>query len=170
MKFISITTILILFLFSCKKKEEVVDKCKNGYKDAGELGIDCGGNCGPCPTVYIPSAQCTYNGSQTSFHTKTLAFANNNYTLTMYNDSIYIQLNLGVGIHPLLSSGSLITKSGSAPNFTYSNISNATFYVTSDDATDQRMSGLFNLNFYPTGASASDTVRITSGSFDDLKY
>ena len=44
-----IVLIVILFssLVACEKNN--VDRCQNGIKDNGEVGIDCGGDCPACP-------------------------------------------------------------------------------------------------------------------------
>jgi hypothetical protein len=173
MKIISTTLFVILLLFSCKKKEEKKDSCLNGYKDIGETNIDCGGVCKPCPTVYIPSVQCLYNGSPMSFHTKALAFGSSIYSLSFFNDSIYVQINLGgsgiVGPNSILQNGTMIVKSNTTTNYTHSYISGVEGYISSHDMSKHRMSGLFQMNFFTPGSGA-DTVRITNGSFEDMLY
>jgi hypothetical protein len=173
MKFISVTTILIFLLFSCKKKEEAVDKCTNGFKDPGETNIDCGGKCAPCPTVYFPSVQCLYNGKTTGFSSFELDHSSSNYSLKFYNDSLYVQLNLGiydtVATYDITPNGSFITKSNTSFNYTYNDISSAKVSISEHDKSARRMSGFFTVDFYQANSGA-DTVRISSGSFTDLLY
>lgn len=178
MKFLSVTLFCILFLFSCKDKETVKDPCTNGFKDPGEVGIDCGGNCKPCPVSYFPSVQFNLNGLPFSFSTKNLVLSSNNYILSFSNDSVSGYLNLGtnsaIGPYPILPNGTSLTR---ITNFglptqltkTYNNITEATYYLSSHNTAEQRMSGYFTLKFYQAG-SGNDTIVITSGEFADMLY
>ena len=168
MKYLTLITISLLVLISCKEKETYVDPCTNGYLDPGEVKIDCGGTCTPCPTVYIPSVNIKLNGVQMSFPTKTLSYSSNLYLLTFSNDTMNFQLNLGsndsVNTY-VMSSNQTFAQINSTH---YTGVSNATFAISANDKTNKRMNGFFNLTYFVPGQN--DTLKITSGQFSDLNY
>lgn len=168
MKYLILTTIVLFIFLSCKDKETYVDPCTNGYLDAGEVKIDCGGNCTPCPITYIPSVNLKLNGNQMSFPTKALTISSNVYFLTFSNDTMSFQLNLGSNDsinNYVMSSNQTVAQIHST---NYTGVSNATFAFSENDKTNKRMNGFFNLTFYVPGQN--DTLKITSGQFSDLKY
>jgi len=170
--------ISVLILFSCKPKEDMKDPCTNGFKDPGETNIDCGGNCPPCPTVYIPTVLLNLNGTPYSFSTKNLSFSSNTYSLSFSNDSIICQINLGsngvINTYPITPSGTILTKitnygQPSAVTRTYNNITDADCAISEHNTIEKRMSGFFSLKFYQAGFG-NDTIVISAGEFTDLNY
>jgi hypothetical protein len=50
--FLVIPAILLIFS-ACKEEKPVKAPCENGFLDAGETGVDCGGSCITFATVEI---------------------------------------------------------------------------------------------------------------------
>lgn len=51
MKKITVLLIIVLTVLGCSQQQD----CSNGQLDSGETGIDCGGNCPPCPATNPPA-------------------------------------------------------------------------------------------------------------------
>lgn len=168
MKKLSIVLFTMLLIFSCKKKDETVDTCQNGFIDAGEELPDCGGPCPPCETNYTSSLYVKLNGVSTTFTTKSLSYNGTNWILSMTNDSLDLQIDLG-------SNGAVGTYSISAINsncdyfgINYPILSEGSCAINYHDTGAQRMSGFFSAKFSRPGFV--DTVRITNGQFDYFTY
>jgi hypothetical protein len=167
------STLLVFFLLffvflACKEDEPKVDKCKNGFKDAGEKNIDCGGICPDCPVTYTPYLTLKINQVETSFSNRLLDYSGSQWTLSCDNDSTAFQFNLGsngsVGAYPMSPAGTTCTFKGQV----YSIVTDGNFAIDSHDTSIKRMSGFFNVKF--TKAGTTDTLFITSGQFIDLPY
>lgn len=159
---------MLVFFSSCKKDDDPVDTCTNGFLDPGEIGIDCGGNCGPCDS-YTPSyvyLEC--NGQPITMDTKSLTYTNGNWSLLTYNDSLKIQLNLGnngsVDVYPISPSGSFGEYFGNL----YLNAENGTFAIYNHDTINHKMGGFFQVDFIRTGIN--DTLKIRNGQFENMIY
>lgn len=169
MKQIPIYLFAMLTIFSaCKEKEEVIDKCANGFVDIGEDNVDCGGNCPPCAPYEPASVYLECNGSPIAMPSKTLTFANNTWTLNAHNDTLSVQINLGsngtVGTYTMNPLGTL----GSINNTFYLNASGGTYSINAHNVNTQKMSGFFQVDLSRTGYS--DTLKIRNGQFEFLPY
>ena len=168
MKHLSLLIVILLLTFSCKKKNDDVDLCKNGFKDIGETGVDCGGSCDPCPVVYLPNAYMKLNGIAVSFENKTISELNGNWFLNCFNDTIQMQFNLGpdisVGNYQMQPNNNFAVINGL--NYTLTTNGNVGIYVNNTAA--QRINGLFQTKFYHNGMV--DTLFVTNGEFVDLPY
>lgn len=168
MKHLSLFIVILLLTFSCKKKNEDVDLCTNSFKDIGETGVDCGGSCDPCPVVYMPNAYMRINGEPVSFTNKSITEQSGNWFLNCFNDTIQMQFNLGpdisVGNYQMQNTDNFAVVNGLSYNLTTNG--NVGIYV--NNATAQRVNGLFQVKFYHTGMV--DTLYVTNGEFVDLTY
>lgn len=168
MKKLPVLLFAMLLIFSCKKKEETVDPCQNGFLDAGEELPDCGGNCPPCPENFTSSIYLDVNGVSTTFASKSLSFDGTNWYLSMTNDSLNLNLNLGsngdIGSYSMAPTGSSCMYFGTS----YPILSDGQFAISYHDTVDDRMSGLFQVKFSRPGFL--DTIRLTSGQFDYYLY
>lgn len=160
--------LFLALLTACKDKEEVVDKCKNGFLDPGETGIDCGGNCSPCAVSQPTYFYLECNGSPIVMPTKSLVYQNNTWTLFASNDTLQLQFNMGnnnvVGVYPVLPSGSFAKLFSTF----YMNTSNGTCAIYSNDTINHKMSGFFEADFSRTGFN--DTIKIRNGQFEFIPY
>lgn len=159
----------ILLIFSaCKEEKPVKAACENGFLDAGETGVDCGGTCPPCVPVEIPLLYVECNGSQVNMSSKSLTYSNGSWSLLISNDTLSIQIALGnsgtVGTYPLSSAGSYAAKNG----VYYLNSSNGTYSISAHDTTNNKMSGFFQTDFSRYGFS--DTLHVRNGQFEFLSY
>lgn len=168
MKHLSGLLIAMLLIFSCKKKEDTVDPCQNGFIDAGEVQPDCGGPCPPCAENYTSSLYLNINGVATTFSSKSLTYDGTNWILSMSNDSLDIQLDLGTD--GTVGSYTMSTLNSDCDYFgiNYPILSDANFAISYHDTAANRMSGLFQAKFSRPGFV--DTVRITNGQFDYYVY
>ncbi len=159
----------ILLIFSAGKKDkDTEDTCTNGFLDAGEQGIDCGGTCSPC-IVHEPEymyMEC--NGVPVNFPTKNLQQVNNNWILTASNDTLSIQLNLGtdttIGIHAFEGPGNLINYH----SVMYSNMTGGTYGIFYNNLVTKKMGGFFQAKYWRTGFD--DTLWIQNGQFEYMNY
>jgi hypothetical protein len=160
-------TILVIFS-ACKKKTDTVDKCSNGFLDAGELGVDCGGNCAPCSVNNPPSLFLELNGTPISMTSKSIAFSENTYSLNASNDSLSFQFNIGsngaIGTFTMNSLGTLGTKNG----IYYMNASDGIYSISAFDTISKIMSGFLQVNLSRNGFT--DTLKIRNCQFDYIKY
>jgi hypothetical protein len=159
---------MLVFFSSCKKDEEAVDTCTNGFLNPGEVGIDCGGTCAPC-IAYTPSyvyLEC--NDQPITMDTKSLSYSNGNWSLLAFNDSLKIQLNLGnnggIDVYPISSSGSFGEYFGNL----YLSTENGTFAIYNHDTINHKMGGFFQVDFIRTGIN--DTLKIRNGQFENMIY
>ncbi len=156
---------------SCKK-DPPVDKCKNGFKDIGEEGVDCGGNCPACVKVYIPGLSLKLNQTPITFDTRSFTQINNLWYLKFSNDSVQVQIEIGQDIvtdslYDINSFNTFATIDGIIYPLT-NQYPSTNVGIMENITSDRRISGLFEAKFYRSGFT--DTMRITSGRFDDLPY
>ncbi len=168
MKRISIITFAMLLIFSCKKKEEPVDPCQNGFLDAGEELPDCGGPCPPCQENFTSSLFLRVNGTTTTFSTKSLTFNGSNWILSMSNDTLDIQLDLGTNGDIGSYTMSPLNSNCDYYGINYPVLSDANFAISYHDTSANRMSGFFQAKFSRPGFV--DTLRLTNGQFDYYVY
>jgi len=168
MKCILVILFTMLLIFSCKKEDEQVDPCQNGFLDAGEQSPDCGGNCPPCDENFISSLYLKINGISTSFSSKSLSYTGTNWILSMSNDTIDINLDFGtngnIGSYVLSNLYSNCDYFG----INYPVLNDANFAISYHDTINNRMSGFFQAKFSRPGFV--DTIRITNGQFDYYIY
>ena len=159
---------MLTFFSACKEKDPVVDKCKNGFVDAGENGVDCGGNCPPCVPYEPTTAYAQCNGKSISFPTKSILYQNNSWSLSLSNDTLTLQINLGsngaVGLYPMNSSGNFASNNG----IYYPNGSHGNYSISAHNTTTRKMSGFFEMDFSRTGFT--DTLKIRNGQFEFVGY
>lgn len=159
----------ILSIFSsCKEDEEIVDKCSNGFVDAGENGVDCGGNCPPCPVYEPASIYLECNGVSVEPDSKSLTYQNGYWTLNVSNDTIAFQFNLGnnpaIGFYPMDPAGCIASKN----SIFYLNSSNGSYAISAHNTETKKMSGFFSADFTRTGFT--DTLKVRNGQFEFLPY
>ncbi len=170
MKYLSIIFCCLLFFSACKK-DEPKNYCANGFKDIGEVGIDCGGSCDPCEQVFLPDLRIKLNGTTIPFSQRSFTQLNNIWYLNFSNDSIQMQLQIGSQMQAdsnyiLDDAGSFATINGiQYPLITNTNSVCAILEIF---PVEQRISGLFNVHFYRSGFL--DTMKVTSGEFYHLPY
>lgn len=161
-------TVLLLTAGCNKDKEVTINPCLNGKLDAGEMAIDCGGNCGPCPSTEFPYAVFSVYGETVSMSSKQLVHSGN-WSLQLANDSIDVQLNLGnsgtTGTFSMNPAGSEITYNG----LHYSILTSGTYSITQHNTTTHKMSGFFHGKFVRPGI-IGDTLRVTNGTFEYISY
>jgi hypothetical protein len=171
MKYLSIIFFILLSILACKK-DEPADTCKNGFLDIGELGVDCGGKCPDCEKVYIPGLSIKLNGAAIPFENRSFTQENNFWYLKFWNDSIQVQVEIGEDIvvdslYNINSINTFATIDGIIyplkKPYPSSNVG-----IIENIVQDSRISGLFEIKLYRNGFT--DTMRITSGRFDDLPY
>ncbi len=159
---------IILILSGCKKEEDPVDPCTNGFQDPGEEAPDCGGNCDPCPVVYIPSLYMEINSAPVSMTSRTLYYNGNAWSLQLANDSISMQIGLGtdgsIQTTPINPAGTYFSMHG----ISYPNQANGIYSISQHNSVDKVMSGFFRIDFVQQGST--DTLRIRNGSFSDFSY
>ena len=160
-------TMLTIF-FGCKEKPQVIDKCSNGFVDAGENGVDCGGNCPPCPVFNPPSLYLELNGTPISMSNKSIAFSSGNYILTASNDSLVFKFNLGnsleIGSNIMNPQGTYGQKNG----VYYLNSSNGICTISNNDSVQKSLNGFLQTDLIRTGFT--DTIKIRNCQFDYISY
>jgi hypothetical protein len=159
----------ILLIFSaCKEEKPAKAPCENGFLDAGETGIDCGGNCPSCTPVEIPLLYVECNGGEVNMTSKSLTYSNGSWALLISNDTLSIQIALGnsgtIGTFPLIGGGSYATKNTQY----YMNCSNGIYAISAHNTTTHKMSGFFQADFSRTGFN--DTLHVRNGQFEFLTY
>lgn len=159
---------MLLIFSSCAKKEKAIDPCSNGFVDAGETGVDCGGNCAPCAIYNPPSLYLELNGTPLSMSQKNISLSAGNYILTASNDSLTFKFNLGnslsVGTFPMSTSGTLAVKNG----IYYLVSSEGTNSISSLDTISNTASGFLQVNYSRTGFA--DTLKVRNCQFDFIPY
>lgn len=164
---ILIASILIIFS-SCKDKNIKIDQCQNGYLDAGETKIDCGGVCNPCKEIETPYLFLKLNGKDISFQPKKIYSSNNIYYLIAENDTINLNINLGtnlnVGTYPI----SPTNTNGQMNLIAYPNASNGIYSFNKIDTINRKISGFFDVKL--SRQNPDDTLFITGGQFSYLSY
>ena len=160
-------TMLIIFS-SCKKDDDQVPSCENGFLDIGESGIDCGGTCSPCSNNEPSYMSFDCNGVPLVMQTKVLSYTNGIWSLAANNDTFSIQLNLGsngaIDVYNTNPQGSVAIKNG----IYYLNANNGTHAFYYHDTINKKMGGFFQIDFSRDGFD--DTLRIQNGQFENLYY
>lgn len=164
---ILIASILIIFS-SCKHKKIEIDQCQNGFLDAGETKIDCGGICAACKEDKTPYLFLNLNGKEISFQPKKINLINSNYYLVVENDTINFNINLG----PKLNFGTkiipILNTNGQMNLIAYPNASNGIYTVNKIDSINKTVSGFFDVKL--SKQNPDDTLFITGGQFSYLSY
>ncbi|MCE2711043.1 MAG: hypothetical protein LW688_00715 [Cryomorphaceae bacterium] len=159
---------MLLIISSCSKKENPIDPCSNGFVDAGETGVDCGGNCSPCIVYNPPSMYMELNGLPLSMSQKSISLSAGNYILTASNDSLTFKFNLGsslsIGTFPMNTSGTLALKNGAY----YLVSSEGTNSISSLDTVSKIVHGFLQVNISRSGFT--DTLKIRNCQFDYIPY
>ncbi len=164
---------MLTIFSSCKKKEEIVDLCTNGFLDPGETTPDCGGNCPPCTATQSEVFSVILNGVQTAMNYRSLFYDGSAWSLQMANDSISMQVSLG-------TSG--VVQTANIPTVgTYCYLNgtefpiqqNGTYSISEHSVSQQTMSGFFAIDFVvqlPTVPITYDTLSFIGGQFAFFSY
>ncbi len=170
---ITLSVAMLVIFSSCKKKEEAVNTCQNGFLDPGESSPDCGGNCPPCSSSAPASLYVEINGSETTMTSKQLYYDQGNWSLNMQNDSLNIQLNFGsngsIGTYPISTFGTYALKNGTD----YPLQEMGTHSISEHDVNQRKMNGYFQIRFLrqlPNNPLLYDTLELLSGQFSDMVY
>lgn len=159
---------MLLIISSCSKKESPIDPCSNGYVDAGETGVDCGGNCSPCVPYNPPSVYLELNGLPLSMSQKSISLSAGNYILTTSNDSLTFKFNLGsslsIGTFPMNTNGTLALKNGSYYLISSEGINS----ISSLDTVSKIVHGFLQVNISRSGFT--DTLKIRNCQFDYIPF
>jgi len=173
MRALYIIIAMLTIFSSCKKEEDPVDPCTNGFLDPGETSIDCGGDCAPCSTTQPEYFTIFVDGQLAAMTSRELLYDGTAWSLQMSNDSISMQISLG-------NSGTIQTSNiPAAGTYAYINGAeypiqlNGTYSISEHDLSSQIMSGFFGIDFLreiSTSPSIYDTLRISGGQFEFFSY
>ena len=172
---ISSLYILMFFLVfvSCNKEEDT-NTCEDGLLSPGELGVDCGGPCPPCPDpLPTPFAYAKINGSETQFSNYTLE-KYDDWVLNFKNDTIDITINLGdgdsLGVRPLKSQFS----KGTFYSLTYDILSSGISLFTNINHQNNTLSLYFEAKFTldpnSPNFNSMDSLFISEGDFENIPW
>jgi hypothetical protein len=172
MKYLSFFFFTLFILFACKKDDEPKNLCTNGLKDIGETGVDCGGPCGVCPDNYFPYLSIKWNEKQIAFTNRSFTETDNKWSLKFWNDSIQVNIEIGEllfsdSLYDVTSVNTYATYFGVVYPFT-SVYKSSNLAISELVIPDRRVSGFFETKFYRVGFT--DTMRVTSGNFNDLPF
>lgn len=173
MRTLYIVIAMLTIFSSCKKEDETVDLCTNGFLDPGESSPDCGGNCPPCAVVSQEYFTVVLNGEPIVMTFHELIYSGTAWSLQMANDSISMQISLGTSGAIQTSS---ITNAGtycSLNGIDYPIQQNGIYSISDHDLSNQIMSGFFHIDFlYQITASPNTyaTLSFTGGQFDNFSY
>jgi hypothetical protein len=160
--------VAMLTIFSSCKKEEEVDPCTNGFLDPGEDAPDCGGNCPPCDNTPVPFFTLKVNDSIVHMDTKELDFNGTNWVLSMANDSLSFNIDIGtngaIGSYPISATFSSASFYGTS----YPIQTDGSCAISEHDEANDLMSGYFQIKFSRSGFT--DTLRISDGLFEFFSY
>lgn len=163
-----VSSIAMLTIFSSCDKDEPVDPCTNGFLDPGEDAPDCGGDCPPCNVTPTPYLGLQINGTTTYMSQKDLNFDGTNWILSVANDSLSFNFNLGttgnIGSYAMSSSLTSAVYNGTV----YPNQSEGSYAISAHDTADDLMSGFFQIKFSRNGFT--DTIRVQNGVFEYYQY
>jgi len=164
--------ILTSVLFSCNKEDDKASgNCSDGYMNNGETGTDCGGPCSPCQLPIVERIVVIIKGKEVSFPNVFAEMATTGI-IAGSNDTISFSVNFGrvEGLWPLIEGpNTFITYNGiDYTDFT----SESHLILTEDDTDNNRISGLFRVEFYRLATSPDiyDTLIVNNGMFDNLSY
>ena len=167
-KILLVSSIAMLTIFSSCDKEEPVDPCTNGFLDPGEDAPDCGGNCPPCNTTPTSYLGVEINGITTYMTQKALNYDGTNWVLSISNDSLDFNFNLGStgtpGAFPMPANLTNAVYNGTV----YPNQTSGNYTITHHDEQDDLMSGYFGIKFSRNGFT--DTIYVTNGVFEYYSY
>lgn len=161
-------------LAACNKTEEQPEPtCFDGFMNNGELGIDCGGPCAPCPTFSTPVFFAAFNGDFINFPTFTAQYGDTIF-LNASADSVQVNLifeNLTTPneqnlLYPLVPNlAPYVTYNG--VNYDQANPAYSVVVLTQN--ANNKISGLFQLAL-PHGFNNMDTLRVINGTFENIPY
>ncbi|MFT5860720.1 MAG: hypothetical protein ACI865_002834 [Flavobacteriaceae bacterium] len=173
MRILYITIAMLTIFSSCKKDEEPVDPCTNGFLDPGETSIDCGGTCDPCSVSQPEFFTIFVNGQQEAMTFREIFYDGTSWSFQMSNASISMQISLGtsgiVQTADIPTAGTYASVNG----VDYPIQANGTYAISSHDLSTQTMSGFFGIDFVreiSTGPSVYDTLKISGGQFEFFHY
>ncbi len=163
--------ILSVTLSSCNKEDDDVGNCSDGFINNGETGLDCGGPCAPCLEPVVKRMVVFVEGEEVSFPT---LFAEIETTgiIAGSNDTISLSVNFGLidSVWPLIEGpNTFITYNG----VNYNEFSTDSHLIlTDEDNENNRISGLFRVEFYRLVSSPDvyDTIIVDNGMFNNLSY
>jgi hypothetical protein len=173
MRVLFIVVAMLTIFSSCKKEEEPVDPCTNGYLDPGEDTPDCGGNCPPCNVSGPEYFTIFIDGQTGSMDSRVLNFDNPGWSLQMSNDSISMQISLGTSGAIQTSAIPAIGTYAYVNGIEYPIQSNGTYSISEHNVASQNMSGFFGINFVRQISSSPnvyDTLKISGGQFEFFNY
>lgn len=161
---------------ACKKNKQTDEQgsCTDGYLNNGEEHIDCGGPCKACVSPIVSSMSAFFTAyalkNDSANFANTLITNDSSWVISASTDSVSMSINFGtsatVGQHAIVP--------GTQTTITYKtyvfNIvqANSFVYITENNASNKEISGNFSLVF--TSSEIVDTLRVSNGSFSNLKY
>lgn len=153
-------------LISCEKEEEnIVGNCFDGYMNNGETGADCGGPCAPCQDPVIEQLVANINGRMISFGNR-FCEINPTAIVSGSNDTIQLIFNFEMidSEWPMISGVNTRLIYNDTFYDSFSNESHA--IVTDHNAVEQKISGLFRIEF------TRDTLSlfVENGAFNNMSY
>lgn len=173
MRILCLLTAMLTIFSACKKDEEPVDPCTNGFLDPGETSVDCGGNCAPCTTTQPEYFTLFIDGQIATMTYRELFYDGTAWSLQMSNDSISMQISLGTSAtlqtSPVPTSGTYAFVNG----FEYPIQLNGTYSISEHDLSTQTMSGFFEIDFLrlvSASPTTYDTLKVSGGQFEFFQY
>jgi hypothetical protein len=163
-----------ILVAACNKKtEQPAPTCFDGIMNGGELGVDCGGPCAPCPTFSTPIFFAAFNGDFINFPNFTAQYGDTIY-LNAYTDSVQVNLifkNLTTPdednlLYPLVPNLAPYVTYNSV-NYNNANPAYSVVVLTKNE--NNKISGLFQLAL-PHGFNNMDTLRVINGTFENIPY
>lgn len=166
------TMILSVTLSSCNKEDDDLGNCSDGFINNGETGLDCGGPCAPCIDPVVERIVVVIDGVEVSL-SNLFAEMETTGIIAGSNDSISLSVNFQRvdGTWPLIEGpNTFISYNGVDYNeFT----TDSHLVLTEEDTENNRISGLFRVEFYKLVATTPDvydTLIVDNGMFNNLSY
>ena len=159
---------------SCEKKPTVQQaSCTDALLNNGEIGVDCGGPCNPCPEVTTPIFFAVFNGDYVSFNNVQADYGDT-ISLSAHKDSISVNLrfkNLNTPdnnghLYPIIPD---VLPFVTYNNTNYTTLHNQYSVVVLTKNENQKISGLFQL-YLPHGFNNMDTLKVINGTFQNIPY
>ncbi len=168
-KFLTIVLLAGWVASGCNKTDTGVSRpfpdCNDNIQNQGELGVDCGGPCNPCPATITAKIDGTPWQSQgqvtTMINSNSILFLSGNSTSSL---SFIHTGPFENGTFPLQSA--IYTINSTQTNY-ISNQGTVTF-IDWDETTDQ-VFGTFNFTAFDASGSG-DTIQVTQGKFIFIPY
>ncbi|PKR80791.1 hypothetical protein CW751_08465 [Brumimicrobium salinarum] len=158
-----------VLLFACQKNEQ---SCADGILDPEkEEKIDCGGVCPPCnftPTEVSSFLTMKINGVKTTFDNNTL-LKSPEFILSFNNDTIDVKLNFGSGDSLGARAVNVVYSEAIFNQEAYPILNDGIVVFSEVNTTQNELSGFFKARF-TTGNTLDDTLRITEGEFQNIKW